>query len=47
MWTYDFQNIIWVKSEFVLRQPGYYNLLTQKKEKKIHDFEVLIFLKSC
>ena len=25
-------------------QPGYYNLLTAKKDKKIHVFEVLIFL---
>ena len=39
---------MWVKSKFVLWQLGYYNLLTEKKEKKIHVFEVLIFLKtSC
>ena len=34
------------KSKFVLRQPGYYNLVTEKKDKKIHVFEVLVFLKA-
>ena len=37
---------IWVKSKFVLCQTRYYNLLTEKKNKKIHVFEVLIFLKT-
>ena len=32
-------------SKFVLWQTRYYNLLTEKKDKKIHDSEVLIFLK--
>ena len=36
----------WVKSEFVLWPPCYYNLSTEKKEKKIHVFEALIFLKT-
>ena len=29
-----------VKSKFVLWQPRYYNLLTEKKDKKIHDFDL-------
>ena len=32
-------------SKFVLWQTRYYNLLTEKKDKKIHDSEVLNFLK--
>ena len=35
---------MWVKSKFVLFQPRYYSLLIEKKYKKIHVFEVLIFL---
>ena len=35
-----------MKSKFVLWQPRYYNLLTVKNNKKIHVFEVLIFLKT-
>ena len=35
-----------VKSKFVLRQPRYYNLLSEKKDKKIYVFVVLIFLKT-
>ena len=35
-----------LKIKFVLWQPRYYNLLTEKKDKRIHDFEVLIFLKT-
>ena len=38
---------MWVKRKFVLWQPRYYNLLTQKKDRKIHAFEVLFFLKMC
>ena len=34
------------KIRFVLWQPGYYNLLTEKKDKKVYAFEVLIFLKT-
>ena len=34
---------MWVKSKFVLFQPRYYNLFT---EKKIHVFEVLFLLKT-
>ena len=34
---------MWAKSKFVLCQPRYYNLLTEKNYKKIHVFEVLIF----
>ena len=30
----------WIKINFVLCQPGYYNLVTEKKYKKIHVFEV-------
>ena len=37
---------MWVTSKFVLWQPRYYNLLTGKKDMKIHDFEVLVFLKT-
>ena len=37
---------MWMKSKFVLRQPGYYNLLIEKKGETIHLFEVLIFLKT-
>ena len=37
---------MWVQSKFLLLQPGYYNLLTEKKNVKIHVFEVLIFLKT-
>ena len=37
---------MWVKSRFVLRQPRCYNLLNQKMDKKIRDFEVLIFVKT-
>ena len=36
---------MWVKSEFVLRKPRYYNLLTEKKDKKIHVFEIIILWK--
>ena len=32
-----------VKSKFVLWKPRFYNLLTEKMDKKIHVFEVLIF----
>ena len=35
-----------VKSKFVLRQPRYNKLLTEKKGKKIYVFEALIFLKT-
>ena len=35
---------MWVKSKFVLFQPRYYSLLIEKTYKKIHAFEVLIFL---
>ena len=35
-----------MKSKFVLWQPRYYNLLTDKKDKKILFFEVLIFFKT-
>ena len=34
---------MWVKSKFVLWQPRYYNLLTEKKHKKIHDFDLKKF----
>ena len=34
---------MWVKSNFFLWQTGYYNLLTEKKDSKIHVFEVLLF----
>ena len=34
---------MWVKSKFVLWQPRYYNLLTEKKDKKIHDFDLKKF----
>ena len=34
---------MWVKRKFVLCQPRYYNLLTEKRYKKIHLFQVLIF----
>ena len=34
---------MWVQSKFVLRQLRCYNLLAQKKNKKIHVFVVLIF----
>ena len=27
---------MWVKSKFVLRQPPYYDLLSEKIDKKIH-----------
>ena len=37
---------IWMKSKFVLRQPRFYDLLTEKKYNKIHIIEVLIFLKT-
>ena len=37
---------MWVKSKFVFRQPGYYNLLTEKKDKNIHVFGVLICLRT-
>ena len=37
---------MWVKSRFVLRQPRCYNLLNQKMDKKICDFEVHIFVKT-
>ena len=37
---------IWVKNKFVLWQPRYYNLLTEKG-KKIYVFEALLFLKTC
>ena len=37
---------MWVKSTFALCQPRYYNLLTEKKDEKIHAFEVLIFSKT-
>ena len=33
----------WVKSKFVFSQPRYYNLLTEKNNKKMHVFEVLVF----
>ena len=36
---------MWVKSEFVLWKPRYYNLLTEKKDKKIHVFEIIILWK--
>ena len=35
---------MWVKRKFVLCELSYYNLLNEKKYKKIHVFEVLIFL---
>ena len=35
----------WVKSK-VLCQPRYYNLLNEKKYKKIHVFELIISLKT-
>ena len=34
---------LWAKSKFILSQPRYYNLLTDKKDKKIHVFEILIY----
>ena len=34
---------MWVKSKFVLCQPRYYNLLAEKKCKKIDVFEVMLF----
>ena len=34
---------MWAKSEFVLSQPRYYNLLAEKKGKKYHVFKVLFF----
>ena len=37
---------MWLKSKFVLWQPGYYNLLTEIKNKKIHVFDVLIFFEA-
>ena len=36
---------MWVKSKSVLWQPVNYNLLTENKDKEIHIFEVLVFLK--
>ena len=36
---------MYVKGKFVLWQPGYYDLLTKIKAKKIQVFEVLIILK--
>ena len=36
----------WVKSKFVLCQPRYYNLLNEKKNKKIHVFELIMSLKT-
>ena len=36
---------LWAKSKFILSQPRYYNLLTDKKDKKIHVFEILIYWK--
>ena len=35
-----------MKIKFVLWQPRYYNLLTEKWDKKIHAFEELILLKT-
>ena len=37
---------MWLKSNFVLWQPGCYTLLTERKDKKIQDFEELIFSKT-
>ena len=37
---------IWVKSKIVLWQQRYYNLLTEKKDKKIHVGEVLILFEN-
>ena len=36
---------MWVKSKFVLWQPRYYILLTEKKDMKVHVLEILIFWK--
>ena len=38
---------ICVKNKFVLWQTRFYNLLTEEKDKKIHIFEIFIFLKKC
>ena len=36
---------MWVKKKNVLWQPVNYNLLTENKDKEIHIFEVIVFLK--
>ena len=44
MWTHNFKSL--VKSEFVLWQSRYYNLLTVKNDKKIHVFDAFIFFEN-
>ena len=41
-----YQKLEIMKSKFASWQPLYYNLLTEKNDKKIHVFEVLFFSKT-
>ena len=41
MWTYDFKNVGEKYICFLITK--YYNLLTEKKDEKIHDFELKKF----
>ena len=38
---------MWVNIKFVLWQPHYFNLFTEKKGEEKFVFEALIFLKTC
>ena len=44
MWIHDFKNM--GEKKIVLWQQRYYNLLTEKKNKKIHGCKVLIFFEN-